>query len=134
MLAELAKLRDRRCIHLARSALDRRARLKVHRCSLRGGGGPSRPRLRLAAWCRLLFARGFTRCITRKIVLTRLCGSERAALLRIHAHRCPPPLGTAAGQMPDAPDDAFGGPMLPAVRVDERRGDDKRELVLVGFD
>jgi len=23
--------------------------------------------------------------------------------------------------------------MLPAVRVDERRGDDKRELVLVGF-
>jgi len=24
--------------------------------------------------------------------------------------------------------------MLPAVRVDERRGDDKRELVLVGFD
>ena len=33
-----------------------------------------------------------------------------------------------------APDDAFGGRMLPAVRVDERRGDDKRELVLVGFD
>jgi len=24
--------------------------------------------------------------------------------------------------------------MLPAVRVDERRGDDKRELVVVGFD
>jgi len=24
--------------------------------------------------------------------------------------------------------------MLPAVRVDERRGDNKRELVVVGFD